>query len=373
MTFRERFLNWKETGVSPYKAGRLKEFDEGKNVSEQESAPVIQDRASILDYLSSIEQDFYTHRTPMFDKGKDQTSYRYTFDEIPKVDQNAGLSYTNYYDKLTGDVFMDTKNQAVPTFDEGKSNKFDAFINRMAPVVIRNMRNKGIPMHAFTNIMTQLAWESEYGTSPAARNKHNYGGIFIPGKKEYITFNNDDAFMDYYLSGKLLGNKKRYGNVFEDIPLQEFSRRLKFAKDGTGGYYGDTYEHYTNGLLGMKTYKKHLDAYKKNNDIGDGNAYKYSEKQYKSDIENNARQAGKRDVTDIPHVEVPQRNTVRRQGITQNEFNPNIPRSISYGSSSEALHLPNRPNIPQMLDLLKQRFEGLNLRIPTVDRNVRKK
>lgn len=362
MTFRERFLNWKETGVSPYKAGRLKEFDEGKNVSEQESAPVIQDRASILDYLSSIEQDFYTHRTPMFDKGKDQTSYRYTFDEIPKVDQNAGLSYTNYYDKLTGDVFMDTKNQAVPAFNSGKS-----FYNDTVDYIIGHegfMEYAGDIGDGKISIgsgLTDPKWTKKGRITREENRRAVMEEVQNRERRLSKTIPNWNS-----LSGR---TKKAIISYDYNYPISQKTSPRFLQKMKAGDWVGAARE--MNAGENMEKFSKGLRKRRESerNEFLSG----FSDDQLARRPQIRDTQTISTDVIKRSPVAIPQEKTIRRVGSTRNEFNPNIPRSISYGSSSEALHLPNRPNIPQMLDLLKQRFEGLNLRIPTVDRNVRKK
>ena len=80
-------------------------------------------------------------------------------------------------------------------------NKFTAFADKLGPLVYEGLRKRGFTSRAaYDNVMSQLAWESTYGTSDVARNNHNYGGYGYDGNGNYTVFKNDRDFIDAYLN-----------------------------------------------------------------------------------------------------------------------------------------------------------------------------
>ena len=148
---------------------------------------------------------------------------------------NAAVqSILNYY----------TTGGDVPEYKGGKDDYITEFVNRMAPLVGQQLNRYGYNNDAaFYNIMRQLAWESNYGRSRAAREQHNYGGI-RGNSKTYYTYKDDKDFVEKYM--RLMHN--RYGAALRAKSTQDYANALKQK-----GYYEDTLEHYTNGLLGMQS------------------------------------------------------------------------------------------------------------------------
>lgn len=171
-------------------------------------------------------------------------------------------------DVFTSDIAEDIKEPLSPQFKGGKDNYINEFVNRMAPLVGQQLNRYGYKNDAaFYNVMRQLAWESNYGRSRVAREQHNYGGVGYNGKT-YTTYKNDKDFVENYI--RLMHN--RYGAALRAKSTQDYARALKQK-----GYYGDTLQHYTNGLIGMNSVVKasmihrmnHKDDYNYNVKLGD--------------------------------------------------------------------------------------------------------
>lgn len=144
----------------------------------------------------------------------------------------------------------------IPVYKGGKGNYVDSFVSRIAPLVGQQLNRYGYKNDAtFYNIMRQLAWESNYGRSRVARQQHNYGGVGWNGKT-YTTYKNDADFVENYV--RLMHN--RYDNALRAKTTQDYARALKQK-----GYYGDSLQNYTNGLIGMKSVVKASAAHRLNN------------------------------------------------------------------------------------------------------------
>ena len=144
----------------------------------------------------------------------------------------------------------------IPVYKSGKGNYVDSFVSRIAPLVGQQLNRYGYKNDAtFYNIMRQLAWESNYGRSRVARQQHNYGGVGWNGKT-YTTYKNDADFVENYV--RLMHN--RYDNALRAKTTQDYARALKQK-----GYYGDSLQNYTNGLIGMKSVVRASAAHRLNN------------------------------------------------------------------------------------------------------------
>ena len=144
----------------------------------------------------------------------------------------------------------------IPTYKGGKGNYIDNFVGRIAPLVGQQLNRYGYNNDAtFYNIMRQLAWESDYGRSRAAREQHNYGGI-RGNSKTYYTYKDDKDFVEKYM--RLMHN--RYDAALRAKTTQDYARALKQK-----GYYGDSLQNYTNGLMGMKSVVSASAAHRLNN------------------------------------------------------------------------------------------------------------
>lgn len=114
------------------------------------------------------------------------------------------------------------------------------FVDRMGPLVYDKMHQMGIYSNrTFDYLMRQLAFESANGTSNVARKYNNYGGVRIPGKTQYQSYKNDQAFVDYWLP---MMNRK-YAKALKARNIDEYSAALKSL-----GYYEAPVLQYTSGL-----------------------------------------------------------------------------------------------------------------------------
>lgn len=147
----------------------------------------------------------------------------------------------------------------VPEYKDGKNSVNDSintFVYKMGPLVGRQLLRHGITSDtAYLNLMRQLAYESQYGTSNIARRQHNYGGVGYDGKGNYTAYKSDQDFVNDYV--RMMVTK--YKKALQANSVQGFSKALK-----NGGYYEDTYDHYTNQLMGMKSLAKAAYWHRKN-------------------------------------------------------------------------------------------------------------
>lgn len=218
-SFQERYEAWKN-GADYWKDIR------GINLggSAQDDEPSDEDQEQINMKVQSILNSY--------DAGKDSEERTFTYD-----------------------IASDIKDP-LPQFKGGKGNYIDDFVGRLAPLVGQQLNRYGYNNDAaFYNIMRQLAWESNYGRSRVARQQHNYGGVGWNGKT-YTTYKNDADFINAYV--RLMHN--RYGAALRAKSTQDYAKALKQK-----GYYEDTLQHYTNGLMGMQSVVKAAYAHRKNN------------------------------------------------------------------------------------------------------------
>ena len=164
------------------------------------------------------------------------------------------------YDRWkNGENYWEIVGSPLPQYQMGKDiDSTYQFVQRIAPIVAANLRQRG-NMRAFNNIMRQLAFESNYGRSDVARKLHNYGGVRIGGSTKYRNFNNDKAFIDYYMGENVLGND-RYNGIYDAKDSTTYANILK-----KGGYYEDSVPHYAGQLSNMKLVDKHLATWQKAN------------------------------------------------------------------------------------------------------------
>ena len=146
---------------------------------------------------------------------------------------------------------------SLPQFRHGQDSipgYITTFVNRAAAPLYRSMKRKGIynPI-LFNNMLSQIAYESSYGRSDAARNLNNYGGIKGASKK-YWRYKNIQDFTDGYTNIMI----HNHPGALKTKNTQQYARSLKDS-----GYYEDTYEHYLSQLNGMKSVRRLGDAYLK--------------------------------------------------------------------------------------------------------------
>lgn len=131
-------------------------------------------------------------------------------------------------------------------------NKFQAFANKLGPLVYNGLVKRGYTkMSTYDNVMSQLAFESTYGTSNIAINNHNYGGYGYNGKG-YNTYKNDEAFIDAYLND-MAGKYKKALNA---DTVADYAKELKRI-----GYFEAPLDQYTKNLAGMQSVRKAAAVY----------------------------------------------------------------------------------------------------------------
>lgn len=125
----------------------------------------------------------------------------------------------------------------------------------MGPLVYDKMQQMGIYSdRTFDYLMRQLAFESANGTSNVARKYNNYGGVRIPGKTQYQSYKNDQAFVDYWLP---MMNRK-YAKALKARNIDEYGAALKSL-----GYYEAPILQYTSGLKNSTSVGSAAAAYAK--------------------------------------------------------------------------------------------------------------
>lgn len=126
-------------------------------------------------------------------------------------------------------------------------NKFQAFANKLGPLVYNGLVKRGYTKRStYDNVMSQLAFESTYGTSNIAINNHNYGGYGYNGKG-YNAYKNDEAFIDAYLND-MAGKYKKALNA---DTVADYAKELKRI-----GYFEAPLDQYTKNLAGMQSVRK---------------------------------------------------------------------------------------------------------------------
>lgn len=160
---------------------------------------------------------------------------------------------------LPFDTPLNEEHPILHEYKGGKDNSINTFVNRMGPLVGQQLNRYGYGDAAFYNVMRQLAYESNYGRSRAARRQHNYGGVGWNGKT-YNTYKSDADFVKDYV--RLMHT--RYGAALRAKSTQDYARALKQK-----GYYEDSLQNYSRNLNGMNSLviatrnhrNSHKDAY----------------------------------------------------------------------------------------------------------------
>lgn len=176
--FKERFNRWKQ-GLPVYKAGKVICYDEGKDEEDSYSVEDANEQAS-LQYLSSLVLDNrFSSFLNRYDEGKDVAG-SHNFNAIPRISQNAGISYQNMYDPLTGDLFIDSRQQQVPMFKKGK-NGFDQQTGARLKQLYGTLRNAGYDHNSAIGILANSMQESSLDADSVSKTK-NYFGMFQNNK-----------------------------------------------------------------------------------------------------------------------------------------------------------------------------------------------
>ena len=144
------------------------------------------------------------------------------------------------------DKDVKSNSNSLPSYKGGK-DKFTTFVERMGPKVYRQLHKQGIyNPYIYDNMMRQLAWESNYGTSPLAISNHNYGGV-NSSNTEYAKYKDDDAFANYYVS--LI--RRKYPQAVKAKDAKSYAKELKKV-----GYYEDSLQNYSQKLSNMSSVSK---------------------------------------------------------------------------------------------------------------------
>ena len=168
---------------------------------------------------------------------------------------------------LPFDTPLNEEHPILHKYKGGKDDSINTFVNRMGPLVGQQLNRYGYGDAAYYNVMRQLAYESNYGRSRAARQQHNYGGVGWNGKT-YTTYKSDADFVKDYV--RLMHT--RYGEALRAKSTQDYARALKKK-----GYYEDSLQNYSRNLRGMDSLVKaayyhrnaHKDAYNYNVQFND--------------------------------------------------------------------------------------------------------
>lgn len=200
-------------------------------------------------------------------------------EEYLQMDQNV-QSILNAYDEgkdvniaediikpLPFDTPLNEEYPILHKYKGGKDDPINTFVNRMGPLVGQQLNRYGYGDAAFYNVMRQLAYESNYGRSRAARRQHNYGGVGWNGKT-YNTYKSDADFVKDYV--RLMHT--RYGAALRAKSTQDYARALKQKN-----YYEDSLQNYSRNLNSMNSLVKaarnhknaHKDAYNYNVQLND--------------------------------------------------------------------------------------------------------
>lgn len=163
--------------------------------------------------------------------------------------------------KQTGESYWDMVGAPLPKYQHGKSaSQYQQFVEKHRRGLYRYLKANGLPTTALDNMIRQMAWESQYGTSNIARNQHNYAGYGYNGKT-YTTFKNDEAFY------------RAYANLIKKMGAINIADTAAYAKAlKNAGYYEDSLQHYSGALSNMKQAEKWIQNEKKYNSKHYGDA-----------------------------------------------------------------------------------------------------
>lgn len=156
--------------------------------------------------------------------------------------------------KQTGESYWDMIGEPLPKFRGGKNNanQYRDFVQTHRRKLWRFLVANNYPTIALDNMIRQMAYESQYGTSNVARTNHNYSGYGYNGKT-YTNFKNDEAFYRAYVA-----LMKKMGT----IGIQDTSKFVKQLK--AKGYFEDSLENYMNNMSNMKQANKWINYEIKN-------------------------------------------------------------------------------------------------------------
>ena len=163
--------------------------------------------------------------------------------------------------KQTGESYWDMIGEPLPEYRRGKgASQYQQFVEKHRRGLYRYLKANNMPTTALDNMIRQMAWESQYGTSNIARKQHNYGGYGYNGKT-YTSFKDDEAFY------------RAYTNLIKKMGAINIADTAAYAKAlKNAGYYEDSLQHYSSALSNMKQAEKWIQNEKKYNSKYYGNA-----------------------------------------------------------------------------------------------------
>lgn len=156
--------------------------------------------------------------------------------------------------KQTGESYWDMVGKPLPEYRRGKgASQYQQFVEKHRRGLYRYLKANNMPTTALDNMIRQMAWESQYGTSNIARKQHNYGGYGYNGKT-YTSFKDDEAFY------------RAYTNLIKKMGAINIADTAAYAKAlKNAGYYEDSLQHYSGALSNMKQAEKWIQNEKKYN------------------------------------------------------------------------------------------------------------
>ena len=137
--------------------------------------------------------------------------------------------------------------------------EYQLFAEEMGPILWKELIEQGVknPRVAFKNMITQLGYESQYGTTRLAKEQNNYGGVgYNDTTKKYSSYKDKADFAKQYV--KLMNSK--YKNAIGAKTLTDYAKAIRDI-----GYYTDTLENYANNLNGMKSFQRAIYNHVTNN------------------------------------------------------------------------------------------------------------
>lgn len=154
--------------------------------------------------------------------------------------------------KQTGESYWGMVGNPLPKYQHGKgASQYQQFVEKHRRGLYRYLKANGLPTTALDNMIRQMAFESQYGTSNIARNQHNYSGYGYNGKA-YSTFKDDEEFY------------RAYTNLIKKMGAIDIEDTVAYAKAlKNAGYYQDSLQHYSGALSNMKQAEKWIQNEKK--------------------------------------------------------------------------------------------------------------
>lgn len=242
---------------------------------------------------------------------------------------------------LPFDTPLNEEHPILHKYKGGKDDSINTFVNRMGPLVGQQLNRYGYGDAAFYNVMRQLAYESNYGRSRAARRQHNYGGVGWNGKT-YNTYKSDADFVKDYV--RLMHT--RYEAALRAKSTYDYARALKQK-----GYYEDSLQNYSRNLNSMnslvKAARNHKNAHK--------DAYNYNVQL--NDIEQDYEDAKNASPIIINSPSIRQPSTIRADvpttllGPTQEEIKAQQQRDLNK-YKQQMYDSITQPSLPNILNLL---------------------